>query len=44
MIMVTPLSDRNLSVKNTMDLIKLSIRLFQRGMRERGSKMYESRD
>jgi len=41
MIMMAPLSDRNLSAKNTMDYIKLSICLFQGGMRESGSEMYK---
>jgi hypothetical protein len=37
--MTTPLSDRNLSAKYTMDSIKLSTCLFQRGMQEKGSDM-----
>jgi hypothetical protein len=39
MIMMALLSNKNLSAKYTMDSIKLSIHLFQRGMKERGLEM-----
>jgi hypothetical protein len=39
MIMMAFLLDRNLFAKNTMDSIKLSIYLFQGGMKNSGSKM-----
>jgi hypothetical protein len=39
MIMKTLLSNKNLSIKTTMDLIKLSTRFFHGRMRESGSKM-----
>jgi hypothetical protein len=38
MIMTTPLSNRNTYTKNKMDSIKLSIHLFQGGMRDSGLK------
>jgi hypothetical protein len=39
MIMMSPLSDKNLFAKDTTYLIKLSIHLFQGGIKESGSKM-----
>jgi hypothetical protein len=33
-----PLSNKNLSAKNTVDLIKLSIHLFQGGVKDNGLK------
>jgi hypothetical protein len=39
--MTTLLLDKNLFAKNIMDLLKLSIRLFQRGMRDSGLETCE---
>jgi len=44
MIMIAPLLDRNLFVKNIVDSIKLSIHLFQGGMKDSGSESVESGD
>jgi hypothetical protein len=39
MIMIAPLSDKNLLTKTTTDSMKLSTRMFHGGMRESDSKM-----
>jgi hypothetical protein len=41
MIMMAPLSNKNLFTKNIIDLIKLSTCLFQGGMKDSGSETYE---